>query len=80
MRYGDDTDDVSSVSHRKACRDDDSDYVTVFEAASLTVSEKNTETMMFRTPSQEPHQEPLVVEATCQNTNRRINLLIWAGF
>ena len=47
--------------------------VTVFEAAGLTVSEKKTETMLFRTPHQEPQREPLVVEAADQKykqTNR----------
>ena len=51
--------------------------VTVFEAAGLTVSEKNTEIMLFRTPHQEPQREPLNVEATDQKykqTNRFIYL------
>ena len=46
--------------------------VTVFEAAGLTVSEKKIlvkkmETMLFRTPHQESHQEPYVVEAADQS-------------
>jgi len=51
--------------------------VTVFEAAGLTVSEKKTEIMLFRTPHQEPQLEPLVVEAAGQKykqTNRFIYL------
>ena len=40
--------------------------VTVFEAAGLTVSEKKTQTILFRTPHQEPQREPLVVEAADQ--------------
>ena len=39
--------------------------VTVFEAASLTVSE-NTETMLLRTPDQAPCASPLVIEAAGQ--------------
>ena len=39
--------------------------VTVFEAAGLTVSEK-TETMLLRTPDQEPCTSPLVIEAAGQ--------------
>ena len=60
--------------------------VTVFEVAGLTVSEKKTETMLFRTPHQEPQQnrrrriEPLVVEAAGQRRkNRRINFPTWAA-
>ena len=37
--------------------------VTVFEAAGLTVSENNTDTMLLRTPDQAPRTSPLVIEA-----------------
>ena len=40
--------------------------VTVFEAAGLTVSEKETETMLLRTPNQAIRTSPLVVEAAGQ--------------
>ena len=36
---------------------------TVFEAASLTVSEKKTETMLLPTPDHAPCTSPLVIEA-----------------
>ena len=38
-------------------------FVTDFEAAGLTVAEKKTETMLLRTPDQEPCTSPLVMEA-----------------
>ena len=37
--------------------------VAVFEAAGLTVSENNTDTMLLRTPDQAPRTSPLVIEA-----------------
>ena len=41
--------------------------VTVFEAAGLTVSENNTDTMLLRTPDQAPLTSPLIIEAAVQN-------------
>ena len=52
--------------------------VTVFEAAGLTVSEKKTEIMLFRTPHQEPEQKPLVVEAAGQK-NKQTNRFTYLG-
>ena len=51
--------------------------VTVFEAASLTASEKNTETMLLRTPDQTPCTSPLVIEAAgqrCRQTTQYLYL------
>ena len=51
--------------------------VTVFEAASLTVSE-NTETMLLRTSDQAPCTSPLVIEAAGQRHRQTTPFCIWA--
>ena len=49
--------------------------VNVFEAAGLTVSEKNTETMPLRTPNQTPLTSPLVIEAAGQRHKQTVHFL-----
>ena len=53
--------------------------VTVFEAVGLTVSEKNTETMLLRTPDQAPCTSPLVIEAAGQRYRRTTQFLDLGG-
>ena len=52
---------------------------TVFEAAGLTVSEKNTETMLLRTPDQAPCTSPLVIEAAGQRYRQTAQFLHLGG-
>ena len=53
-------------------------YMTVFEAAGLTVSERKTETMLLRTPDQVPRTSSLVTEAAGQRyMDRQRSLLIY---
>ena len=52
---------------------------TVFEAAGLTVSEKNTETMLLRTPDQAPCTSPLVIEAAGQRDRQTTQGLYLGG-
>ena len=53
--------------------------VTVFEAAGLTVSEKNTETMLLPTPDQAPRTSPLVIEAAGQRYRQTTEFLNLSG-
>ena len=53
--------------------------VTVFEAAGLTVSEKETETMLLRTPNQAIRTSPLVVEAAGQRYMQTMQFLYLGG-
>ena len=53
--------------------------VTVFEAASVTVSEKKTETMLLRTPDQAPCTSPLVIEAADQRFRQTTQFLYLGG-
>ena len=50
--------------------------VTVFEAASLAASEKNTGTMLLRTPDQTPCTSPLVIEAAGQRCRQTTQYLV----
>ena len=50
--------------------------VTVFEAAGLTASEKNTETMLLRTPDKTPCTSPLVIEAAGQRCRQTTQYLV----
>ena len=53
--------------------------VTVFEAAGLTVSEKQTEAMILRTSDQAPCTSPLVIEAAGQRYRQTTQFFfIWA--
>ena len=51
--------------------------VAVFEAAGLTVSEK-TETMLLRTPDQQPRTSPLVMRQQARGIDRQRSSRIWA--
>ena len=54
--------------------------VTVFEAVGLTVSEKETETMLLRTPNQAIRTSPLVVEAAGQrDICKRCSFCTWTA-
>ena len=54
-------------------------FVTVFEAAGLTVSEKKTETLLLRTPDQAPCTSPLVIEAAGQRYRQTTQFLYLGG-
>ena len=68
MLYADDAGIVSKSAEglTLGCLEFMTVIVTVFEAAGLTASEKNTETMLLRTPDQTRCTSPLVVEAAGQ--------------
>ena len=68
MLYADDAGIVSKSAEglTLGCLEIMTVIVTVFEAAGLTASEKNTETMLLRTPDQTRCTSPLVVEAAGQ--------------
>ena len=53
--------------------------VTVFEAASLTVSEKKTDTMLLRTPDQTPYTSPLVIDAAGQRYRQTTHFFYLSG-
>ena len=53
--------------------------VTVFEAVGLTVSDRKTETMLLRTPDQEPCISPLVIEAAGLRYRQTTQLLYLGG-
>ena len=53
--------------------------VTVFEAAGLTVSEKQTEAMILRTSDQAPCTSPLVIEAAGQRYRQTTQFLGLGG-
>ena len=52
---------------------------TVFEAASLTVSEKKTETMLLPTPDHAPCTSPLVIEAAGERYRQTTQFLYLGG-
>ena len=54
--------------------------IAVFEAAGLTVSEKETETMLLRTSNQAPQKSALVIEAAGQRYRQKLLFLHLGGF
>jgi len=56
-----------------------SSILAVFEAAGFTVSEKNTETMLQRTPEQAPQTSPLAIEAAGPRYRQATQVLYLGG-
>ena len=77
MLYADDAGIVSKSAEglTLGCLEFMTVIVTVFEAAGLTASEKNSETMLLRTPDQTACTSPLVVEAAGQRCRQTTQFL-----